>query len=247
MRRSAAILFFLTLACQENVAPETVTTTTNDATATAPPAPPAAAPPAAPPPATSTAPAVNGPKLMPVDEASQDAELVAYRNELLDAVRRGDAKAVVVLADPKIRTSFGGDGGADAFRKALAREGTMEDLELVLSHGGSFQGEGESRSFWAPYVYSAWPEQHDAFESLAVIDEDVPLRETKEGSSPLVATLAYDIVTLVLTEGDLRQVKTADGKVGWVDGKHVRSPVGYRAGFNKVGGKWKMNAFVAGD
>ncbi len=245
MRRSAAILFFLTLACQQNVAPETVTTTTNDATTAA--TTSAAPPPTAPAPATSTAPAVNGPKLMPVDQASQDAQLVAYRNELLDAVRRRDAKAVVALADPNIRTSFGGDGGADAFRKALGREGTMEDLELVLSHGGSFQGEGESRSFWAPYVYSAWPEQHDAFESLAVIDDNVPLRETKEASSPVVATLAYDIVTVVITEGELRQVKTADGKVGWVDGKHVRSPVGYRAGFNKVGGKWKMNAFVAGD
>jgi hypothetical protein len=242
MRRSAAILLFLTLACRENVAPESVTTTTNDATAA-----PVAPPPAAPAAVTSTAPAVNGPKLMPVDEAPQDAELVAYRNQLLDAVRRRDPKGVVALVDPAIRTSFGGDGGADDFRRTLAREGTMEDLELVLSRGGTFRGEGESRSFWAPYVYSAWPDEHDPFESLAVIDDDIPLRGSKEASSPVVATLAYDIVTVVITEGDLRQVKTADGKVGWVDGKHVRSPVGYRAGFNKVQARWRMNAFVAGD
>ncbi|HYK02895.1 MAG TPA: SH3 domain-containing protein [Thermoanaerobaculia bacterium] len=248
MRRSLPVLLFLTLACRENVAPESVTTTTNDATAsTTAPAPAAPVPPAAPPVATSTAPGVNGPKLMPVDDAPQDAALVAYRNQLLDAVRRRDAAAVAALVDPKIRTSFGNGGGTDEFRKTLAKEGVLEDLALVLSRGGTFQGEGESRSFWAPYVYSAWPDRHDAFESLAVIEDNVPLRETKDAASPVVATLAYDIVTLVISEEELRQVKTADGKVGWVDARHVRSPVGYRAGFNKTGGQWLMNAFVAGD
>jgi hypothetical protein len=204
-------------------------------------------PPAAPPAAASAAPAVNGPKLMPVDEAPQDAALVAYRNQLLEAVRRRDADAVVALVDPNIRTSFGDGGGAAELKKTLAREGVLEDLELVLSRGGTFRGKGESRSFWAPYVYSAWPDRHDAFQSLAVIEDNVPLRESKDPASPVVATLAWDIVTLVISEGELRQVKTADGKVGWVDARHVRSPVGYRAGFSKVAGKWRMNAFVAGD
>jgi hypothetical protein len=240
MKRALTILLFLTAACRENVAPEAVTTTASEttaATSTGAPVPPS--PPAAP--------AVTGPKLMPVDDAPQDAALVAYRNQLLEAVRRRDADAVVALVDPKIRTSFGDGGGAAEFRKALARAGTMEDLELVLSHGGTFEGEGESRSFWAPYVYSAWPEEHDAFQSLAVIGDHVPLRESKDPASPVAAMLAYDVVTLVTSEGDLRQVKTADGKTGWVDAKHVRSPIGYRAGFNRVNGQWKMNAFVAGD
>jgi len=243
MKRSLPVLLFLTFACQENVAPESMTTTTNDATAPA----PVTVPPAAPPAATSSAPAVTGPKLMPVDDAPQDAALVAYRNQLLEAVRRRDADAVVALVDPKIRTSFGDGGGAEELRTTLAKEGVLEELELVLSRGGTFVGEGESRSFWAPYVYSAWPDEHDAFQSLAVIEDNVPLRESKDASSPVVATLGYDIVTLVISEGALRQVKTADGKVGWVDARHVRSPVGYRAGFNKVQGQWKMNAFVAGD
>jgi hypothetical protein len=243
MKRILGLLLFLAVACRENVAPETVTTTTNDAAAPAAAASPAEAPPAA----TSTAPAVNGPKLMPVDDAPQDPALVAYRNQLLEAVRRRDAAAVVALVDPKIRTSFGDGGGADELRKTLEKEGVLDDLELVLSRGGTFQGEGEARSFWAPYVYSAWPDAHDAFQSLAVIEDNVPLRETRDASSPVVATLAYDIVTLVMSENEVRQVKTADGKVGWVDARYVRSPVGYRAGFNKVQGQWRMNAFVAGD
>lgn len=245
MKRSLPVLLFLTLACRENVAPESVTTTTSETTTA--PAPAASEPPSAPPVATSTAPAVNGPKLTPVDDAPQDAALAAYRDRLVDAVRRNDVDGVLALVDPKIRTSFGDGGGAAELKKSLAREEVMADLEFVLTHGGTFQGEGESRSFWAPYVYSAWPDQHDAFQSLVAIDEHVPLRESKDPSSPVVATLAYDIVTLVKSDGELRQVKTADGKIGWVDARNVRSPIGYRAGFNKVQGEWKMNAFVAGD
>ena len=234
MKRGFTLLLFLTVACRESVAPEEMTTTTNDVVTTTAPVP--LTPPAASP----------GPKLMPVDEATRDASLVAYRNQLLEAVRRRDANAVVALVDPKIRTSFGGGSGAADFKKSLARKGVMEDLELVLSNGGTFIGD-EARAFWAPYVYSAWPEKQDAFQSLAAMGPRVPLRESKDANSPVVTTLSYDIVTQVMSEGDLRQVKTADGKVGWGDAKLLRSPIGYRAGFNRIDGKWVMNAFVAGD
>ncbi len=37
------------------------------------------------------------------------------------------------------------------------------------------------------------------------------------------------------------------GKKGYVSVKFVRSPIDYRACFEKKNGKWKMNTFVAGD
>jgi hypothetical protein len=203
---------------------------------------------------TTTAPAapkVTGPKLLPVDEAASDPSLVAFRNELLAAVRRRDAGAVVGMADPKIRTSFGAGGGAEDFRRALEQPGTWEDLEQLLTQGGKFVGEGADRSFWAPYVYSAWPEEKDAFQFLAIIGDNVPLHESAEAASPVIATLAHDIVG---REGQPRRnggawqhVKTADGQTGWVEMRSVRSPIGYRAGFVKSGGKWKLNALVSGD
>ncbi|HYC62042.1 MAG TPA: hypothetical protein VEK79_20995 [Thermoanaerobaculia bacterium] len=210
------------------------------------PAPPTATQPApAPAPAPiPQAPKVNGPKLTPVDEAASDPSFVAYRNELLGAVRRRDADAVVALADPNIRTSFGGTGGADDFRRKLGEPGRWEDLERLLTLGGSFRGEGESRSFWAPYVYSAWPDSHDAFEQLAITGEHVPLRESSEPGSRIIATLSYDIVERT---DQANRIRTADGKTGYVDPQHVRSPVGYRAGFMKTNGQWRMNALVAGD
>jgi hypothetical protein len=229
----------LTLACRESAAPEAVATNTAEAASPQPvPAPPT--PPAA---ATSTAPAVEGPKLMPVDEGSSDPSFVAYRNQLLEAVRSRNTDALIALVDPKIRTSFGGGGGAEEFRKSLAQEGMWENLETALSRGGKFL-DPEKRAFWAPYVYSAWPDDRDAFQSFAVIAENVPLRQSKDPASPIIATLSYDIVDRTEVEGE---IKTADGKTGFVEPKLLWSPIGYRAGFNRVDGQWRMNAFVAGD
>ena len=249
-------LLILPLACRENPSPEsqavitgsetkvtetsatetTVTeTTTTQATATAP-----------------TAPTVKGPKLMPVDEATSDPSLVAFRNELLAAVRRRDADAVVALADPKIRTSFGGGGGAADFKRNLGQPGVWEDFERLLTQGGSFVGEGSGRSFWAPCVSSAWPDAHDAFASLAITGENVPLLESADKNARVIATLSYDIVQragdIGRDIGEWHNVKTADGHTGWVESRSVRSPVGYRAGFLKnKDGKWQINALVAGD
>ena len=244
-------LLILPLACRENPSPEsqavttaaetsattteTTATTTTETTAT----PPAA-------------PAVSGPKLKPVDEATSDPSLVAFRDELLAAVRKRDADAVVALADPKIRTSFGGGGGAADFGRALKQPGVWEDFEQLLTQGGSFVGEGSGRSFWAPYVYSAWPDAHDVFESLAITGENVPLYESADKDARVIATLSHDIVKpagdLGRDIGQWHNVKTADGHTGWVEAKFVRSPVGYRAGFLKnKDGKWQINALVAGD
>jgi hypothetical protein len=196
-------------------------------------------------------PQVLGPKLLPVDEGAGDPSFAKYREELLAEVRSRNTEAVAARVDPNIRTTFGDGGGLDDFRKVLAQPGRWESLERALTLGGRFVGEGETRSFWAPYVYSAWPDRHDAFESLVVTGENVPLRESAADDGRVVATLTHDIVTRVEPGADLAapfvQVKTADGLTGFVSTSAVLSPVGYRAGFMKKDGEWRMNAFVAGD
>jgi hypothetical protein len=238
MKRSLLISLFLSIiACREHVEPA-VSTPATPPSATTTPTPPPTAP-------APTAPVVSGAKLMPVDEATSDPSLVVYRDELLTSVRERNADKVVALVDPKIRTSFGGGGGTGDFRRMLSKPGLWDDLEQLLSLGGTFRGEGEGRSFWAPYVYSAWPESRDAFTDLAVIGSEVPLRESSDANAKVIATLDHNLVTRAA--GDRVNVKTEDGRTGWVDPKQLRSPIGYRAGFMKSGGRWRMNALVAGD
>lgn len=190
---------------------------------------------------------VAGPKLSPVDEAAKDPTFVAYREKLRAALQAHDTKAVLALVDPKIRTSFGDGGGVTAFEKILARPGAFELLNTTLSLGGTFLGGSNDQAFWAPYVYSAWPEEKDAFSHLAVIAENVPLRKSADANAEVIATLSYDIVEGTPTEEPWKQVKTTDGRTGFVEWKNVWSPIGYRAGFNKQNGEWKMTGFVAGD
>lgn len=191
-------------------------------------------------------PKIGGPVLPFADEAPRDPALVAYRNELLGAVRRGDADAVIALADPNIRTSFGGGGGADDLRRLLGEPGMWSELEQILTNGGTFLAGSDGTAFWAPYVYSAWPERHDAFTAFAVIGDDVPLFDAPDGKA--VATLSRNIVGRVSDpSGAWTQIRTSGGRTGFAETKFLRSPVGYRAGFNKVGDRWRMTALVAGD
>ncbi|HEX7708140.1 MAG TPA: SH3 domain-containing protein [Thermoanaerobaculia bacterium] len=199
---------------------------------------------------------VEGPKLMPADEAAKDPTLVEFRERLLEAVRSRDEEFLFEAIDPNIRTGFGPVGGATEFRRHwrldTADSPLWDELETILALGGSFNPSSASSQFWAPYVYSAWPEQHDAFRSLAVIEEDVPMHESPDPQSPVIGRLSYDIVKNVdvpaaeLAAGWTR-VRTVDGRSGWVNSLTVRSPVGYRAGFTRRNGEWKLSAFVSGD
>jgi hypothetical protein len=200
--------------------------------------------------------AIEGPKLMLVDEASKDPTLVQFRERLLEAVRNRDVEFLSEVIDPNIRTGFGPTGGATEFRrqwKLDTRESPLwDELETILTLGGGFNPSSAGSQFWAPYVYSAWPQQHDAFRSLAVIEDDVPMHERPDSSSRVIGRLSYDIVASIdvpaaeLAAGWTR-VMTADGRSGWVDSLTVRSPVGYRAGFTRRNGSWKLSAFVSGD
>lgn len=188
-------------------------------------------------------PKVTGPKLAFVDEAANDPSFAEYRAQLLAAVSARDTKAVLALSDPNIRTSFGGDGNASELEEVLT-EDLWRELEEVLDLGGTFR-EG---MFWAPYVYSAWPESHDAFETFAVIADDVPLRASADANAPAIATLSRDLVTRTPEpEKAWQKVTLADGRSGFVETKFVRSPVDYRAGFSRGANGWRMTAFVAGD
>ncbi|MEO8378852.1 MAG: SH3 domain-containing protein [Acidobacteriota bacterium] len=193
-------------------------------------------------------PAAGGPTLAFVDEGSRDATFAAYRERLLTAVRAHDAKGVAALADPKIRTSFGSGGGSAELQNMLAKPGMLEELEQILTLGGTFQGDGNA-AFWAPYVYSTYPDAQDSFSTLAVIGEGVPLRESANDDAPVVASLSRNIVERASAPGSgepWTKVKV-DGRTGFVESKSLRSPIDYRAGFNKTAAGWQMTALVAGD
>ncbi|HVG24047.1 MAG TPA: hypothetical protein VND45_07825 [Thermoanaerobaculia bacterium] len=172
-----------------------------------------------------------------------------------DAVAKRDDAALLALVDEHVRVSFGEGGGHDAFRQAwklpAADSPLWAELEQILALGGSFTEEGP-RTFWAPYVYAKWPKNIDAFEHVAAIRNDAALFRTPDAASPRVAAAPWAILRVVrepdeVPSGAWRRVRTLDGAEGWVRAAEVRSPIGYRAGFSKRSGEWKLEALVAGD
>lgn len=198
-------------------------------------------------------------QLHPVDEAVRDREFAQFRDDLLIATRSRDHRALLEAINPSIRTSFGADGGIEQFKTMWKPEDPKSklwsELEHVLTLGGTFREPGNAASFCAPYPYSAWPEDLDAFEYLVVTRAGTPLKASLEPSSTDVTSLGYEFVRIAEkdpvrggnAESVWRRVETADGREGFVDASHVRSPIDYRACFSRHPEGWRMDLFVAGD
>jgi hypothetical protein len=193
--------------------------------------------------------------VMPVDEAKKDPSFFEFREKFIAAAERRDGAFILSILDPKIELSFGGDAGIADFKRmwkiTAKNSGFWEEFLPVIKNGGSFSGQGSERGFFAPYTFSNFPEDLDAFEYRVIFGSNVNLRERPDVSAPIVASLSYNVVK-VLTENPggrdaWEKVKTLGGKVGYVKAEFARSPVDYRAGFMKRRGVWKLTVFIAGD
>ena len=197
--------------------------------------------------------------LRPVDEGAEDASFLTFRNKLIAAVGKKDSRYILSMVDPKIKNGFGGRDGIANFRRDWKLD--RHDSEFwpkfgwVIKNGGSFTGEGNKRrnSFAAPYIYSKWPEDLDAFEYFAITGTDVNLRKAPRTDSEVAGKLSHNLVKIESDVGndgkvpEWRRVTTLGGQTGYVHRDYIRSSVDYRAGFEKKRGRWVMTFFLAGD
>jgi hypothetical protein len=198
-------------------------------------------------------------RLRPSDEGQQDPSFHAFRQKLLEAISRKDARFLLSIVDPNIQISFGGEEGIQAFREVWKPEDVNSEiwntLAQLLRLGGTF---GESKNeFWAPYVFSRFPDDYGGFDFSATIAKDVRVRSEPNDKAPVITSLSYDIV-LNLSGSDSPEpknkadpawvrIRLPDGREGFVSAQFIRSPTNYRAGFKKAGGKWLLTHLVAGD
>ena len=204
----------------------------------------------------------NQGKLFPVDEGTKDPSFSAFRERLLRAVRGRDERFILSILDPNIELSFGGHRGIKDFKEMWLTKNSREDLwtelNAVLSLGGAFVTSGGGKQFCAPYTFTNFPDDVDAFEYAAITGNNVRVRARPELSSPIVSTLTYDVVRADFyydprdsqeekgTPGWVK-ITTPEGRQGYVAARFIRSAVDYRACFRKVKGSWRMTAFIGGD
>ena len=204
----------------------------------------------------------NENKVFPVDEATRNVDFLKFRQELLTALEQKNLEFLLKHIDENIKVSFGGRHGKEDFIKYWELEQQPQQsqiwktLEDTLKLGGKFE-ENNLNSFIAPYTFLS-KKIREPYSQLIVTGRDVHLRRSPSLEGEILGVLSYDIVTS-LSEANLPKttingethswvkVKTITGIEGYVYGKYVRSPIDYRANFQKKGEAWKMVFFVAGD
>lgn len=208
-------------------------------------------------------------KLYQVDEATKDPSFKRFRDRLIGAVKQRDKQFLLSILAPKIRNSFGGDGGGREFVEMWKMNAPDSDvwseLLTVLSMSGSFYQDQEDgrKTFEAPYVSSRWdsvsnnlPGGGHPFFYSAIIGETEPLYSRPFAAAPPIQFLSYDVVEVQHTgsvyDSSLENVrwakiKTLKGQEGYVHPDKIRSAIALRAYFIKLRSKWVMSAFIGGD
>jgi hypothetical protein len=190
-------------------------------------------------------------RLLPVDQAASVPDFFSFRAQLQVAVARRDVEAVIAVLSKDVKLSFGGDTGVEDFKrmwKPSAPDSELwEKLAAVLSLGGTFAADG---TFTAPYVFTKWPQERDAFSHMAAVGTAIRIRSSASVAATVLAALDYSIVEVVespAAESKWVQVKISPGRTGYVDARFLRSPIDYRINFAKIDGRWQVIFFLAGD
>ncbi len=191
-------------------------------------------------------------RVLPVDEAPEDPEFFAFRAALQRALAGRDTAALLAIVDPEIKLSFGGSWGLADFRAEWRPSDPdspiWTELAAVLALGGRFRGEGR---FVAPYTFTDSPDEVDPFAALIVIDASAPARAAPDPEAEPLVVLSFDVVRREwdppATLDGWTAIRLADDRLAFIRSSSVRSPIDYRAFFERRDGRWRMTIFIAGD
>lgn len=190
-------------------------------------------------------------ELPPVDEAAAQPDFFTFRAHLLAAIVRQDREALLSVVHENIKNSFGGNDGIAEFKNVWEIDSPDSRvwfrLGTVLALGGTFE---ENGTFVAPYTFSRWPKEFDAFDHIAVIGSNVRVRSVPRRDAPVLTRVSFCILETLppkQSNGGWVAVRLPDGQTGYIAEKFARSPIDYRAIFQKQEGGWRLIVFLAGD
>jgi hypothetical protein len=188
-------------------------------------------------------------RLPPVEQCDADPSFVQFRAELLSVIGRKDEKALMGLVADDVLVDFGGGNDKKAFAATWGfgraqPSNLWEKLGEALRLGCAPAAE----ALVSPSLIAQFPDDLDGYETLVALP-GTQLRTKPDDAAASVAVLDWDVLTVVdpVDLAPWSGVRLADGRKGFVRGDQVRSPIDYRAIFEKRGGKWLLTAFVAGD
>jgi hypothetical protein len=188
------------------------------------------------------------PKIPPIDECRRISGLVQFRARLANVIRKEDSKALLALLAPDVLINFGGDNGPAKFAEQWGLDGGPSELWVYLRPLARMGCARSGDAFVIPSLPVQWDEMEDAYDQYVAVGPTAEVRQGPEYDSPVVATLAWDVVSAIDNASDVQtKVRLADGRQGWMSDTDLYSPLGYRMVVEKRGDKWLITALVAGD
>jgi len=200
-----------------------------------------------------------------VNEENKNKSLVVFNKELKKIIRLKNWNALKRKLDANVRFSFGMPAGIDGFSEFWkldrnpANSKVWKILKRVMSLGGAFIDD-DYNFFTAPYVFHKFNGAYDAYTHSVIVGKNVNIRKRPSARSKVIDNLSYAIVKNMLQKkknivfklinGEIypwKKIITPSGKVGFVYGKFLYSPIDYRIGISKENGKWKIVYLLSGD
>ncbi|TGL55583.1 SH3 domain-containing protein [Leptospira kemamanensis] len=199
--------------------------------------------------------------LPPIDHSSKDKSFLEFKTKLQKVLKSKDRKGLEAIIDSDIHFSFGPESGKKDFLKSfqLTDKPNESDFWNLLTDtiqlGFRQNQEGQ---MVAPYFFETFPSDYDPFSHYLIIGKNVNVREDASKDSKSLGLLSYQIVRSEADDLDGRRMEkesncnwkkicTPQGKAGFVCDRFIRSPLDYRAFFEKRKDKWVLSIFVVGD
>lgn len=197
----------------------------------------------------------------PVDEAAKVPDLMRFRAQVMDIVRRRALDELMTRVEMET---------PDAFRRAQFIESQLKEgdetewkrVERALTLGGAFTttrgAVPNRREFCAPYAYGAFPEKLPEWiggeqPPVVVVGTKVPVYKAPNATSRVIARFSYVIVDWIDTmAGPLGQdplipafvqIEIAPERRGWVEGRNVIFLDGWHVCMVQTGQGWKISEF----
>lgn len=197
--------------------------------------------------------------LDPVDEGAKDPSWVSFKNRLLNAVAKRDRKFVAGILHSGVRSGMQGGRGIAEFRKQWELDSDAsplwQELSAALFLGSAWNRRAKAQAeLCSPYVGVKWPPDADVYSSGAIVAKDALLKAAPSADSPTVATMSYNVVSVVDWEvndksPEVKQkwvkIKIAYGEA-YLPEEQVRSPIEHTACFVRTEGGWRMIGFGPG-
>lgn len=189
------------------------------------------------------------------------SKLIQAKAELGGIVARRDMAALLSRVRPETKLDFGGSAGPEGFQAVWnsdpdSRQRLWSTLEDILALPGTAERHDDGDEYCSPYVFCLnLPGTVDPFDTLVVLGSRVAIRNRPSPAGEVLRRVDHIVLTRVEDEpgadtpADWTRVRLANGTVGYISTRWVRSPIDFRLAVRVDDGRgtWWLGYLLAGD